>query len=167
MKFQNIAFTILLIFIALFVGSVIYNQCFFHDGNIRYSKYELADGYFTINPGGRFRVNVARCADEKYNISVKTWLVRYVDSENPADVTERILLSTNDTVVLKGCLDFEGFERTIPLETEPDRYKIETKVTYEHSWLFFQPKIETIELETDWFFVVKGSINGNGAPLLQ
>lgn len=109
-------------------------------------------------------MDISRCSDDTYDINIQSFLVRDLDSGNEDGYVENeILLNTARTTIHKGCKDLMGFERTIPLTTEPDRYRLKTEVTYEHGWLFYPPKKETIVLETEPFYVLEGQINGNGA----
>jgi len=163
-KFFLKLFIILIILAFLLIGMTLWFNSFYQIDAVRYSTYEIPDKYYVMNPGDTFKVNVARCADGDFDIAAQSFLAHAVETDNEAGVgKERILLNISTTTVQEGCIGpFLGFERTIPLETEPDSYTLITEITYKVELLWWKKK-EALQLETDTFFVTRPEINGNGA----
>ena len=135
----------------IIVGTFVYFQTFVNNG-LHYEPIVIDEGT-VLNPGDEFIIHISRCADRTTEVDVRSSLIRKVESGNEQGVVdeETFLVGIHATAD-KGCRDFIGAERVLPVTVLPGEYILRNVITYQIHWFLFE-KIRDITIESNTFIV--------------
>ena len=135
----------------IIVGTFVYFQTFVNNG-LHYEPIVIEEG-LVLTPGDEFIVHLSRCADRTYEVDVRSSLIRKVESGNEQGIVdeETFLVGIHATAD-KGCREFVGVERVLPITTLPGEYILRNVITYKIRWFLFE-KTRDITIESNTFIV--------------